>query len=203
MLEILDYNETSGCSWWNQERVIEAFLCCESEYSSFGENPILPYDAEEFFATAPADVRVIAREKLLPEFVNWVGDPVEIDTAFINGTTDQLDDTYFVSVITAAFWNEGEVLTSGKSWADVYRNGTDLLRREFLDVEQALAERENAMQLLPERVVLARQLYHRRLRCETLPMCLTETEYAQLIAHGAAQLEPVRNLLRGVAIELP
>jgi len=130
-LEILDYNETSGCLWWNQERVIGAFLCCEREYSPFGENPILPYDAEEFFATAPADVRVIAREKLLPESVNWVGDPVEINTAFINGTTDQLDDTYFVPVITAAFWSDGEVLTSGKSWADVYRNGAHLLRREF------------------------------------------------------------------------
>ncbi len=34
-------------------------------------------------------------------------------------------------------------------------------------------------------------------------MRLTDAEYAQLIAHGAAQLEPVRELLRGSAIELP
>jgi len=203
VLEILDYNETSGCICWNHDLVVGAFFCCESEHSPFGEDPVPPYDAEEFFAAAPPDVRVIAREKLLLEFVSWVGDPVEIDTAFINGTTDQLDDTYFVPVITAAFWSVGDVLTSGKPWTDVYRNGAYLLRHEFLEAEQALAEWENGMQLLPDQVALARQLYERRLHCEALPMRLTETEYAQLIAHGVAQLEPVRELLHGIAIELP
>ncbi len=169
LLGLRDYNETYGYIWFDQERVVGAFMCAESEYNPFGEDLMPPYDAEDFFAAAPPDVLTIARERVLPELVQWLGDEAEAVAAIANGTTEQLDDAYFAPVISAAFWSDGEVLTSGKSWTDVYRNGAHLLHNEFLDVEEALAEWENGIRLLPEQVALVNYMSSaytaRRCRC--------------------------------------
>ncbi len=102
-----------------------------------------------------------------------------------------------------ALRSEGETLTAGEPWPEVYHHGAHILRLELSDPELALAEWENGMQLRPEQVVLARQLYQRRLATTDPPMHLTAAEYARLTAHGAAQLEPVRTLLAAVGIALP
>lgn len=203
VLMLTDYNETRGCLAFDLEGVVGAFFDCESERSPFGEDIVLSYDAQEFFAAAPPKVLDIARREILPHLISWLGDPRVVDEAILHGTTDQLDNDRFVPVITAAFWSEGDALTAVEPWSGVYYHGAHILHRELLDWEVGLSGWAEDMELIPDQVALARRLFMRRLATNVLPMRLTAEEYAQLISHGATQLEPVKELLGAVAIELP
>lgn len=203
VLRLNDYNETRGCIAFTPTRVVGAFFFAESDRSPFGGDTIPPYNAEAYFAVAPPEVLAIARRDVLPLLEDWLGEPAIAMAAYLHDTTNQLDPAYYAPVITAAFWSEGDALTAGEPWPDVYHHGAHILRLELSGPERALAELENEMQLRPEQVAFVRRLYERRLATTELPMRLTAEEYAQLTAHGTAQLEPVGKLLAAVGIVLP
>lgn len=198
-----DYSELRGCVSFGPQRIVGAFFNAESERSPFGADTIPPYDAKDYFAAAPPAVMDVASTEILPFFLEWLGDPAVADAAFASGTEGELDPAYDAPIITAAFWNDGNRLTSSEPWSGVYEHGASLLRRELMDVEQALETWAEDMALLPDQVTLAYHLFNRLLATATLSMRLTDQEYEQLVAHGATQLETAKHLLGAIGITLP
>lgn len=79
--------------------------------------------------------------------------------------------------ITTAFWNDGEFLTAADPWHTVLENGVDLIRIELIeDMEEALAEWQEAFDLSQRHVDMARSIYERRLRKPDGGMTLSESE---------------------------
>src|SRR4051794_32241836 len=202
-LRLVDYSELRGCIAFTPDQIVGAFFNAESERSPFGEDVIPPYDAEEFFAAAAAEVLAIARRDVLPHLVDWLGDPPVAHAAYMNGTTDQLDDSLFAPVITAAFWSEGNRLTAGEPWSDVYLHGAAILRQELSDPEVILAEILRDGEMSDEQANLIMRLYDRRLECTDLPMHLGLEEYNHLRVRSERQRDSAGALLAAIEILLP
>jgi hypothetical protein len=199
----MDYSELRGCIAFTPDQIVGAFFNAESERSPFGEDVLPPYDAEEFFVAAAPEVLVIARRDVLPHLVDWLGDPQVAHDAYMNGTTEQLDDGLLAPVVTAAFWSEGDTLAAGEPWPEVYRHGACILRQELSAPERVLANLMRDGDLGADQADLIKRLYERRLACADLPMPLSPAEYDQINVQGAKQRDGIGALLAAVGIRLP
>jgi hypothetical protein len=110
-------------------------------------NPItcgFPYDVDSFFKGMQAPQRKIAYDRALRYNRQcWQGQAV--------------------SLVTAAFWDDGEFLTSAFSWQDVLDNGAHIMSTELMDPEMAITVWENDYLMSGTQVEFARSLFERRM----------------------------------------
>ena len=98
---------------------------------------------------------------------------------------------------------EGERLTAGEPWPEVYYHGAHLLQDELSDAEAVLSRMVEQEEFPPEQTSLTLCIYRRRLATNTLPMILTDEEYAVLDVRSEAQRTRITTLLAPVKITLP
>jgi hypothetical protein len=142
------------------------------------------YDIESLFRGAPSYHRSLARRGALRY---W----------------NQVIAGEYAPCITAAFWNEGDFLTSADPWSVVYNNGGDLIRIQLIeDLNMALAEWKEAYQMTVEQVQFVRSLFEQRMTSARVPFLLTpaETTWLHSRAKCSSALKHCQDQLAAVGI---
>lgn len=210
MLELTNYNGIHGCIAFTQDHVVGAFFWDERDRNFIGDPPPPGYDAMDYFAMAPPEVQAIARQHVLTHilFERYMGEYADFSAAFDQGTEAagqfyEEQEQEFAPVITAAFWGEGARSTAGEPWPAIYYHGAHLLQDEFPVAEAVLTRIVEDEEFPPAHAALTLRLYQRRLATSTVPMTLTDEEYAALDVRSEAQRAGIAALLLRIDIELP
>ena len=125
------------------------------------------YDAKRFFSGMPTSLQRLADEALRFNRQTFQGN--------------------LVSLVTAAFWSQGEYVNAAVPWEEVFANGAHIIRIELIeDLDTALKEWQESYQCSPERLALARSLFERRAsQPANIPIVLSESEVESLATHSA------------------
>lgn len=102
--------------------------------------------------------------------------------------------------ITAAFWSNGDDLTSAEPWSEVIKHGAHLVATEVRAPDEALTELQENYQLSEGQVALLWSLYRRRREAPQVHIILNDHERATLLDKGGDGLRECRTLLAAVGI---
>jgi hypothetical protein len=143
-------------------------------------------------AGMPADLRAWAERDLLRHMVYE--------------TLDDAEQTP-ITVITAAFWCDGEQLRSAESFASMMEHGGHVLNVEFMPFEDAFACLDEDYGFSDgdedELLTLLRGLYQRKMADPHTPIRMRPWEQEALESYGGNGLQTAREMLAAVGIILP
>ncbi len=105
-------------------------------------------------------------------------------------------------VITAAFWNIGDQITSFEPWDQVVANGAHIVEFQVLQTEEAFPKWQEEYHLNTGQVKLMKALYERRMSSPNDIIRLTTDEIHILQSEGIAGIESARELLKALRFEL-
>jgi hypothetical protein len=152
---------TYGAITFDGDYVVGVFFDAHSKNNPYLLNE--KYEINRFFQGMPAPLHSLAKNQTL-----------RYNRQTYQGKT--------VSLITAAFWNDGEYLTAAFPWEDVFLNGAHIIGIELLDdTEAALKEWQDAYQCSSEQLAFARSLFERRMSKPSTSIVLSESEVEWLV----------------------
>jgi hypothetical protein len=136
------HDGTLGAITVDRAGVVGVFYDKDSPLNPFRSGD--SYIVERFLAGLPDDLRSLAENRtLMYNRQNYRG--------------------RLMSVVTAAFWSDGEYLTAAFPWEEVLKNGAHIVYRELMaNSDDALAEWQDAYGMSPGQVALARSLFERK-----------------------------------------
>jgi hypothetical protein len=125
------------------DHTIGAFFDSHSRHNPIGSEAA--YDINVIIGGMPKEHRRILEESLLPYHIRK-----------FQGKN--------VPIITAAFWDCGQLLASTVPWEEVCRNGGDIITSEVIadNLEESLSELQDAYQMSDETVVFLRHIIQLR-----------------------------------------
>lgn len=173
---------TRGTITFHRDRVVAVF--CDDDSPRAPWHLDGPYTLEPYSSSMPDDVRRLAEQ----EAFQYVVDDV---------------DGWAISVVTAAFWSDGEALIASEPWAEVLAHGAHLIETELMHMPEALEDFRDGYEWADAEIQLLQSIFTRRMEAATGPIYLEEWEWAAFIANGTEGLEESRALLADIGIMLP
>lgn len=112
----------------------------------------------------------------------------------------------WVSLVTAAFWDNEEYLTGAFCWNEVIDNGAHIVHVELMEnVDDALEEWRDAYQMSDDQAAMVRSLFFRRIREIDTRIDLSEQEVGILkrLAEHSESIEESSRAFEAMGIQLP
>lgn len=181
---VLDNSQgTKGTITFAEDRIVGAFFDLHSSRSPF-RSMSNDYALAPYFVGMPLDLLTLAYEQTLQYLV------------------EELEGTQ-KPIITAAFWSDHGHLTATEPWPEVIKHGAHIVRKETMEMEEAIAAWQEDCELSSIQVDLLRSLFTRKIEAPNDPLILGRQDRDVLTSDGDEGLEGSRELLAAVGITLP